>query len=304
MAVTLEALEKEFADADANARLPEGTADTSGAVAKWFADKFPQLPAEFGDAVLEEPDKNGKLIVRDICQPFLAATLGEQGTPEAPTVFIPVENRFWTYSPREGVFIETRDTALLTQLSKLLLEAARACGDAVTKKLEFGFRDSANLVGIVKHAQGLLAKPHDYFDRGLTEFIPCRNGMLRLSDKKLLQFSPSYRRRNKLAVAFDPAATCPLFLDTLMRPALDPDDLDLLQRACGLFLVGENLAQRILLLTGTAGGGKGTFVRVLVGIIGPPMSARCAHSFWASDSSWGAFLARLSFMARTFRTTF
>jgi hypothetical protein len=53
-----------------------------------------------------------------------------------------------------------------------------------------------------------------------------------------------------------------------MRPALDTDELDLLQRACGLFLIGENLAQRILLLTGTAGGGKGTFVRVLRDIIG------------------------------------
>jgi putative DNA primase/helicase len=243
-------------------------AANSGPVAQWFAQKFPKLPAEFGDAVLEEADRSGQLVVSDICQPFLAATLGEHGTADAPTIYLPAENRFWTYSPEEGVYTETREPALLIRLSQLLLDAARACDGAVTKKLEFGFRDSASLTGVVKHAQGLLAKPHDYFDVGLTEFIPCRNGMLRLSDKKLLPFSPSYRRRNKLAVAFDPAATCPLFLDTLMRPALDADDLDLLQRACGLFLIGENLAQRILLLTGTAGGGKGTFVRVLVAIIG------------------------------------
>jgi P4 family phage/plasmid primase-like protien len=254
--------------------VPETGADVippvsgSDSVAKWFATKFPKLPDLFGDAVLEEPDKSGRLIVSDICQPFLAATLGELGSPEAPTVYVPAENRFWTYSPDEGVYIETREAAVLASLSRLLLNAARDCDGAVTKKLEFGFRDSASLVGIVKHAQGLLAKPYDYFDVGLTEFIPCRNGMLRLSDKKLLQFNPSYRRRNKLAVAFDPSATCPVFLDSLMRPALEADDLDLLQRACGLFLIGENLAQRILLLTGTAGGGKGTFVRVLVGIIG------------------------------------
>jgi putative DNA primase/helicase len=244
------------------------TADTSGSVLQWFAEKFPQLPAEFGDAVLEEPDKSGRMIVGDLNQSFLAATLGEKGATEMPTVFIPVENRFWTYSPDEGVFIEQREAALLTRLSRLLLEASRACSGAVTKKLEFGFRDSANLVGIVKHAQGLLAKPHDYFDSGLTEFIPCRNGMLRLRDRELLGFSPSYRRRNKLGVAFDPAAKCPLFLDTLMRPALDADELDLLQRWCGVALIGENLAQRIILLTGTAGGGKGTFIRVQRSIIG------------------------------------
>jgi hypothetical protein len=239
-----------------------------GSVAQWFAQKFPRLPDEFGDAVLEEPDRHGKQIVCDICQPFLAATLGEHGAPAAPTVYLPAENRFWTYSPDEGVYIETREAVLLTRLSRLLLEASRACDGAVTKKLEFGFRDSANLVGVVKHAQGLLAKPHDFFDRGLTEFIPCRNGMLRLSDRELLGFSPGYRRRNKLGVAYDSTAKCPLFLDTLMRPALDSDDLDLLQRWCGLALVGENIAQRIMLLTGTAGGVKGTFIRVLVGVIG------------------------------------
>jgi putative DNA primase/helicase len=89
-----------------------------------------------------------------------------------------------------------------------------------------------------------------------------------LSDNALLPFSPAYRRRNKLGVSFDPAATCPFFLNTLMKPALDADDLDLIQRWCGLALIGENLAQKVLLLIGTAGGGKGTFIRVLNGIIG------------------------------------
>jgi len=246
----------------------DGGAQRNGSVAAWFAWKFPKLPAKFGDAVLEEAGEDGRQIVRDLCQEFLAATMGEEGSPETPTVFIPTENRFWMYSPAEGVFIEQRDAALVTRLSSLLLDASRACRGAVTKKLEFGFRDSASLVGVVKHAQGLLAKPHDFFAAGLTEFLPCRNGMLRLSDRELLGFSPSYRRRNKLGVAFDPAAKCPLFLDTLMRPALCHEELDLLQRCCGLALIGENLAQRILLLTGTAGGGKGTFIRVLLGIIG------------------------------------
>jgi P4 family phage/plasmid primase-like protien len=113
-----------------------------------------------------------------------------------------------------------------------------------------------------------LEVPPEFFSTGLTEFIPCANGVLRLSDKTLLPFSPAYRRRNKLAVPYESNAKCELFIDTLMRPALDADELDLLQRACGLFLIGENLAQRILLLIGTAGGGKGTLIRVLQGIIG------------------------------------
>jgi P4 family phage/plasmid primase-like protien len=92
--------------------------------------------------------------------------------------------------------------------------------------------------------------------------------MLRLSDRELLKFAPSFRRRNKLAVAYEPGAKCPLFLDTLMRPALEADDLDLLQRCCGLFLLAVNLAQRLIILWGTAGGGKGTLIRIINGIIG------------------------------------
>jgi P4 family phage/plasmid primase-like protien len=85
---------------------------------------------------------------------------------------------------------------------------------------------------------------------------------------KLLPFSPAFRRRNKLAIPYDPQASCPQFLDRLMRPALEDEDSELLQRWCGQALIGINLAQVILFLIGTPGGGKGTFIRILNGIIG------------------------------------
>ena len=90
-----------------------------------------------------------------------------------------------------------------------------------------------------------------------------------MTDLKLLPFSPASRWRNKLAIPYVPGASCPRFLDVLMKPALCEEDIDLLQRWCGVALVGSNLVQVVMLLTGTAGGGKGTFIRVLRGIIGP-----------------------------------
>lgn len=237
---------------------------------QWFRERFPSLATEFGDAILEQTNKNGDVYARDIGEDFLAATLGEKACPEAPSVFVPTEAKFYTYSPDEGVFVYEREPVLQTRLSRLLLACARECrsDDCDTRTLEFRFRDSASLSGVLRKARGLLEVGPNFFSTNLTEFIPCANGMLRLNDRALLPFDPCYRRRNKLAVPFDPTATCPLFLDTLMRPALDPDDLDLLQRWCGLALIGENLAQRILIQTGTPGGGKGTFIRVLNGIIG------------------------------------
>jgi putative DNA primase/helicase len=240
--------------------------------AAWFAAKFPGLRDRYGDAVQEvvpsDGDKRG--FVKDVSEDFLAATLGESGSPAAPTVFAAEEDRFYTYSPDAGIFEEVREAVLAKRLSDLLLECARACsGKFDTHSLEFRFRDSSNLRGVLARARGLLAVKQDFFETDLMKFVPCRNGMLRVADRVLLPFGPEYRRRNKLAVAYDPAATCPLFLDTLLGPALDADEIDLLQRWCGLALVGVNLAQRLVILTGTAGGGKGTFIRVLRGVIGP-----------------------------------
>ena len=173
---------------------------------------------------MEKENRWGDIQVTDIGEDFFAATLGEKGSPTAPTIFLPTEEKFYTYAPSEGIFIHRREPTLLAQLSRLLLDCARACkGNCETLPLEFRFRDSANLSGVLRKARGLLEVPHDFFSSELTEFIPCANGMLRLSDKKLLPFSPTYRRRNKLAVPYDPDAKCPLFLDTLMRAALDPE---------------------------------------------------------------------------------
>jgi len=260
---------------------------------QWFDGKFPKLSDEYGEAVLEEADEDGSILAKDIGEDFFAATLGDKGSPHAPTVFLPTEDKFYTYQVSDGIFIQQREPVLLARLSRLLLDCARQCQNGCrTKTLEFRFRDSANLSGVLKKARGLLDVQHDFFSADLMKFIPCANGMLRLSDKTLLPFSPTYRRRNKLAVPFDPSAKCPLFLDTLMRPALDPDDLDLLQRWCGLALIGENIAQKIVILTGTAGGGKGTFIRVLSGIIGQINLASLRPQLLGERFELGRFLGK------------
>jgi putative DNA primase/helicase len=110
--------------------------------------------------------------------------------------------------------------------------------------------------------------PDDYFNGGMEQFLPVRNGILRVSDRTLLPFSPQHHFRNRLAVDFVPGARCPMFEETLLGSSLDFDDIGLLQRWSGLALVGRNIAQSILILSGTAGAGKGTFIRVLCGIIG------------------------------------
>ena len=270
---TIEAFNRELRSRIGKAEFPGKTSGNNGATglmpSAWFNQKFPALSERFGHAVLLGKPFKGPLFVKDIAEDFLAATLSAEGSPDTPTVFVTSEQKFYTYCPEEGIYIHQRPPALLARLSLLLLECGRQAEDLLdTANLKFRLRETKKLMGVLKKAEHLLGVSDDFFSADLTEFIACSNGMLRLNDKKLLPFSPEYHRRNKLAVAFDPKGTCSLFLDTLMRPALDPDDLDLVQRSSGLALLGVNLAQRIVILDGTAGGGKGTSVRVLVGIIG------------------------------------
>lgn len=238
--------------------------------ARWFDTRFPGISELYGDAVSVSEDKDGRVYVDGLNEDFLAATMGETGTPEAPTVYLPHEQRFFTYDPGEGIYRHHRDAVLIAANSSLLLACARACVDsgADTKALEYKLRDAKRLIGVIQKARGHLEVEQDFFNTDLTEYIACANGMLRLSDNTLLPFAPSYHRRNKLAIAFDPNAQCPRFINFL-HEGLEDDDIETLQRWTGLALTGENLAQKILILIGTAGGGKGTFIRILRGVIGP-----------------------------------
>jgi P4 family phage/plasmid primase-like protien len=289
-------LRSRIGKADHAAKLQSQNGSTAtGALmpAAWFDKKFPTLSKQFGDAVSVGMIKGGSLCVQNIGEDFLAATLGGESRPDTPTILLPTEEKFYTYTPIDGIYTHRREPVLLTGLSGLLLDCGRDCAVACdTKALKFSLREAKKLAGVLKKARGILEARSDFFSTNLTEFIPCANGMLRLSDKTRLPFSPTYQRRNKLGVSFDPNAKCPVFLDTLMRPALDADELDLLQRWCGLALIGENVAQRILILIGTPGGGKGTLVRVLTGIIGAANVGSLRTQLLAERFEVGRFLGK------------
>ena len=134
---------------------------------KWFSERFPCLAEEYGDAVLVKSDKNGVLSVRDIGEDFLAATLGDKGTPSSPSIFLTSEEKFYTYAPSDGIFVHRREPAFMTQLSHLLLECARESrNDCDTSALEFRLRDSATLSGGTTQGAWITCGPvRVFFDR-------------------------------------------------------------------------------------------------------------------------------------------
>src|ERR1044071_6117794 len=88
---------------------------------EWFNQKFPALSRRFGHAIEIRFEQERGWYVADIAEDFLAATLAEESSPDLPTIFVPIEQKFYTYDPAEGLYVPRRDPDLLTKLSQLLL---------------------------------------------------------------------------------------------------------------------------------------------------------------------------------------
>jgi hypothetical protein len=212
----------------------------------WFKKKFPGLAETHGEPVSLQ-SKGNRTKASDLNESFMAATLGEPANPDEPTVYLRGENRFYTYSPKHGIYLLASEEDISARLSALLLSCARACKEHCdVDALEFGLRDSSALAGTVKRAKSHNVAPDNFFSGGMEEFLPVGNGVLQVSDRALLPFSPKYHFRNKLAVNFVSGAKCPTFETVLLGNSLDFDDIGLLQRWCGLALVGRNISQAML----------------------------------------------------------
>lgn len=265
---------------------------------QWLERKFPGLSEKHGAPLRTQANAEGHERVVDINEDFFAATLGMEGDPEQPAVFLPKEGRFYRYvnnpdDPNHGTFIEVAEEVLAERISKLLLECARESESGVdVTNLEFSLRTGRKLKGVIEKAKSILMVPDDFFERGRLEHLACANGMLRLADMVLVPFSPAFHCRHKLAVPYIEGAICPMFLELLIRPALHAEDIDLVQRWMGLAISGVNMAQVILLLIGTAGGGKGTLVRVITGILGARQVAALRVSLLTSRFELGRCLGR------------
>ena len=83
-----------------------------------------------------------------------------------------------------------------------------------------------------------------------------------------------FHSRTSFNAEYIPDAVCPKWLAFLNDCGLNPDDQSLLQKYCGLVLLGlGNRAQLILLIYGPGGTGKSTFVKILLHIIGEDNAA-------------------------------
>jgi phage/plasmid-associated DNA primase len=186
-------------------------------------------------------------------------------------VFDAEADRFFKYNRYNGRWEEQTGPQVEALISRMMLAMGAALIENPTHKrvlLSENCRGPRKLQGIARLLQG------ETTTKGIFERPPgmvhLANGMIdaRRPESGLMPFAPDYYSRNQLPWKYDPEATCPRFLAQLLGPALDAEDIALVQRIFGSIILGHNLMQRIVVFSGTAGGGKSTLVSVMLGLVG------------------------------------
>ena len=129
-------------------------------------------------------------------------------------------------------------------------------------------RTNGLLTSFAELLRGEVEQRGCFDDRG--RVIHVSNGMLHLDcdPPELRPFAKAYYSPNQCPIAVDEGAECPRFREELLASALNAEDISLAQRWAGLCLLGRNLTQRLMLITGSPGGGKSTLISIVEQIVG------------------------------------
>src|SRR5262249_34974946 len=151
----------------------------------------------------------------------------------------PYERAFYSYNAETGIYEDESADAIKRRLSDRLLEASRQTTCPWLEKQ----RSDSRLNSITAHLRGIVECRGAFAQR--ERRIHLANGIFRLGNGgELLPFSPAFVSRNRSPIVFDENAKCERFLNELVIPAVDPEDVVLLQKYAGLCLLGVNFIQR------------------------------------------------------------
>jgi hypothetical protein len=184
---------------------------------------------------------------------------------EHPVLWDPTEKEFYGYDNVNGLWNCVSTENLKFQLGIDFKHASDQTGID-----DFVFaRNDARMGACLSTLKGMIEEK-DAFKKPDNTLIHCSNGMLDLGcePSELKTFHPDYRSRNASPFSFDPEAECPEFINGLLKPALDDADIEILQIWTGGVLLGQNPAQRLMIIMGTPGGGKSTVVEIIEKVIG------------------------------------
>jgi len=215
-----------------------------------------ELETAHGPAYFTDPKGNPQ----SLNEPFWGGLYMAEHT----ILWSPSDERFYSYDPSNGLWQVEPAPAIRAKLSNRMLHAARQMNVPWLAKQ----RSTAKLGAIVAQVQAQACRRQPWHKE--LNFLHVANGVLvwRGDEFVFENFSPDFNSRNASPVAYRPGATCPRFVNELLDPALRAEDQLLLQKFAGLYLLGRNPLQRMLILEGAAATGKSQIARILRGLVG------------------------------------
>lgn len=246
----------------------------------------------------------GSLLIRDGSKCCLdLPRFAEFYHRQTSCIYLPGEKRFYQYSPESGLWQPQTQDEMIAQVGFAVRAFAVQC--RIEHKL-VKYQHPAEIRAILTYLK-VQAKVEPAFFSSPGNWIHCRNTMMELADTgewEMRPFSPDYHSRNRCDIAYDPAADCPQFKEQLLAPLLEEDDLELLQKYFGQCLLGRNLTQTILLLTGSGGSGKGTVANLLELLVGVHNSMQIRPGCIGSRFETSAFLGKTLLTGKESQTSF
>lgn len=198
--------------------------------------------------------------VSSINEGYWAGLYGAENT----LLYEPDEKTFYEYHADTGLYAVESVDVIRMKMSNRMLEASRQSNVFDLQKK----RTANTLNNVISHLRGIVERRGAFAER--RRVIHLANGMIVFNggEAELRPFSPEFRSRNRSPIAFDENARCERFLNELVVPAVHPEDVELLQKFAGMFLLGYNPAQRLLILDGESARGKTQLANVMQGLVG------------------------------------
>ena len=232
----------------------------------WMRKRFPGVIADKEDTFLLRRTGTAATL-----SPFkVAMCLGEEGSPNAPIRFARESNRFYAYSPNEGIYEDLSEEEVRDRLYQILEECAKAVGPE-HEKAPRSMQSPTHSSQVTSALKGRTRFPDPARNRDL-RYVHVQNGVVDLETLRLRDFSPSLPSAWKLPVPWlDDPPNPPRFWDLMGRLFPEADDRDLAIEVLASAFLG-NPFQRIVLLSGAPATGKSSLARILSELLGPGAS--------------------------------
>lgn len=236
---------------------------------QWMKEQFPNV----FEGVMDECFKMRASGFASILSPYqFSKCLGPVGSPETPILYSGEARQYFGYSASEGIYKNMTEDEVQQRVFELLDECGRSMASTEHVRAMQSLQSPKHVGPVVQALRGDPSFPDPSQRRDL-RYLHLSNGVLDLETLDLLPFSPARPATWKLPVEWKPDSPYPGQFWKMMGTLFPDDaDLDLAIRVLSSAFLG-NPFQRLVLITGAAGTGKTSLVRMLSALLGPGASA-------------------------------